>query len=80
MKRDFRINYNGVEMDVTGYYTPYDPGNYETPPDGPYYEIETISIGGVLVFNDKLSIMDDHLEGIELQCIELEQNLEKIPA
>lgn len=59
------IEFKGVEMDVEGTFTPYDHGDYYTPPSGGIYEIESVKISDV----DVTDLVDCYIDEIENECL-----------
>ena len=52
------IKYLGVELEVIGDYSPYDKGDFETPPAGSEFEIHEIMYKGVNVYEIYESVID----------------------
>lgn len=72
MDKTLTIEFEGVELEITGYYEPYDAGvMYHsdmsgTPPSGATFEIEEVLVNGVNIF----PLIDHHEDALNERILE----------
>jgi hypothetical protein len=65
MIRTTIINYNGVELECKGYYSPYKDNGYDTEPDYECFEIDSVYYND----NDVTALLNSlNLEWSDLEC------------
>ena len=69
MMRTVCITYKDLELTITGYYSPYVSGTWDTPPEHESFEIERVyweDMNVTPLFNELVS----DWSGIEEKCLE----------
>ena len=75
MRMQFRIDYQGIKMDVEGFYSPgeeeirYFADGSGQPASAPEFEIDTVEVGYVDI---TALLSDEQLEAITVICLEQE--------